>query len=80
MITVKESMLIYHWERRKYFFFKYHKKPNEYRLKIIRKEVFDNIPKYNSNPNDLYIHIRIGDIFMSNINKVYSQPPLCFYQ
>ena len=62
------------------FFFKYRKKPHEYRLKIIREEVQDNIPKHNSNPNYLYIHTRSGDIFMNNKNKVYSQSPSCFYQ
>ena len=38
----------------------------------------DNIPKHNS--NHLYIYIRSGDIFMDNINIVYSQPFLCFHQ
>ena len=50
------------------------------RLSVIRDEVFNNIPKYNANPNDLYINIRSGDIFVNIINKNYAQPPLCFYQ
>ena len=50
------------------------------RLRVIRDEVFSNIPKYNSSPNDLYINIRSGDIFVNIINKYYAQPPLCFYQ
>ena len=33
------------------------------RLRIIKDEIFDNIPKYNANKNDLFIHIRSGDIF-----------------
>ena len=50
------------------------------RLSVIRDEVFKNIPKYKANPNDLYINIRSGDIFLNAINPHYSQPPLCFYK
>ena len=39
-----------------------------------------NIPKYKANPNDLFIYIRSGDIFIKGINRLYSQPPLCFYK
>ena len=62
------------------FYFIYRKKMHNMRLSIIREEIFDNIPKYNANPNDLFIHIRSGDIFTNHISKYYSQPPLCFYQ
>ena len=37
-------------------------------------------PDIDTSPEDLYIHIRSGDIFTNNINKLYTQPPLCFYQ
>ena len=50
------------------------------RLSILREEILNNIPKYVANPNDLYINIRSGDIFVNVINKNYAQPPLCFYQ
>ena len=66
--------------KREAFFFGYQKKPHHQRLKIIRDEVLNNIPKYITNINDLYIHIRSGDIFINRINHMYSQPPLCFYQ
>ena len=56
------------------------KNPLKQRLRIIRDEVFSNIPKYNASPNDLYINIRSGDIFLKAINSKYGQPPLCFYQ
>lgn len=62
------------------FWFSYNKKPHEMRLKIIRDEVLHNVPKYNANPNDLYINIRSGDVFIKTINRMYSQPPLCFYR
>lgn len=61
------------------FYFSY-KKNHKMRLGIIRDELFKNIPKYKSKPNDLYINIRSGDIFINKINPHYSQPPLCFYQ
>lgn len=62
------------------FNFNYKSKRHENRLKLIRDEVINNIPKYHAEPNDLYINIRSGDIFINKINNMYSQPPLCFYQ
>ena len=62
------------------FFFRYKNSSNKIRLSIIKEEVLNNIPKYNANINDLYIHIRSGDIFLNSSNIYYSQPPLCFYQ
>lgn len=62
------------------FWFGYKNKPHLTRFGIIRDEVINNLPKINTNENELYIHIRSGDIFTKSINKMYSQPPLCFYQ
>ena len=62
------------------FFFKYKKKFNPMRLWIIKEEVLNNIPHYIAKPNDLYINIRSGDVFLKVYNVKYSQPPLCFYQ
>ena len=42
--------------------------------------ILDNIPEYIAKPNDLYINIRSGDIFVNVTEKLYAQPPLCFYQ
>ena len=58
--------------RKEIFWFHYISKPHLMRLKIIREEVLKNIPKYESNLNDLiiitiYIHIRSGDIMEINI-------------
>jgi len=50
-----------------------------YRPEVIKKELLNNLPKIIVNPNDLYIYIRSGDIFVSFL-KSYIQPPLCFYQ
>lgn len=52
----------------------------EIKLNLIRNEVIKNLLKVNTSIDDLYIHIRSGDIFIKVINKYYSQPPLCFYQ
>ena len=52
------------------------------RFYVFRKEILNNLPKVKVNFNDLYIHIRGGDIF-SHLNKssqYYGQPPLCFYK
>ena len=53
----------------------------EIRLKLIKPELMRNLPKIETNPKDLYMHIRSGDIFKKfNPHKCYSQPPLCFYK
>ena len=50
------------------------------RLNIIKNEIKRNLPKIFVKKNDLYIHIRCGNIFENELNPSYSQPPLCFYQ
>ena len=62
------------------FYFNYHIKHHEMRLSVLKEEIMSNVPKYKSDPNYLYIHIRNVDIFIKIINPNYSQPPLCFYQ
>ena len=47
---------------------------------MIKNEIKKNLPKVEINPNDLYIHIRSGDIFNPGHHPDYAQPPLCFYQ
>lgn len=51
------------------------------RLIIFKKQLLKNLPKIVTNPNDLYIYIRGGDIFVHSKREAYSyfQPPLCFY-
>ena len=60
------------------FLFNFRNKTNENRLLIIRNEILRNIPRLDSKQSVLYIHIRSGDIFINNKNRIYSQPPLCF--
>ena len=50
------------------------------RTQFIKKEILNNLPKVNVNPNDLYIHIRGGDIFQHSPLSYYAQPPFCFYK
>ena len=66
--------------KRTLFWFNFRNKTNENRLLIIRDEILRNIPRLDSKQSDLYIHIRSGDILINNKNRIYSQPPLCFYQ
>ena len=39
------------------------------RLSILKEEIMSDVPKYKSDPNYLYIHIRSGDIFIKSIIK-----------
>ena len=52
----------------------------EIRVNLFKDEVKRNLPVINTDRNDLYIHIRSGDIFKRRPNTVYALPPLCFYQ
>ena len=53
----------------------------EIRINILKTEIKRHLPEIKINEDDLYIHIRGGDIFdykaKGNIN--YAQPPLCLY-
>lgn len=51
----------------------------EIRINLIRKEIIKNLNKVNVDKEDLYIHIRSGDIFIF-AHSPYAQPPLCFYK
>jgi len=56
---------------------------NVNRLGIFKKQLLNNLPKVVTNPNDLYLYIRGGDIFIKSYTyniRGYSQPPLCFYE
>ena len=51
------------------------------RYSIFKNQLLNNLPKVIIHPNDLYIYIRSGDVFLrfKNTIKNYCQPPLCFY-
>ena len=60
------------------FFSFFYIKP-EIRINIIRNEIIKNLNKVNIDKEDLYIHIRSGDIFII-AHSPYAQPPFCFYK
>lgn len=51
------------------------------KLIAYKKHLLYNLPKVVTKPNDLYIYIRSGDIFLHHENSIkgYYQPPFCFY-
>ena len=59
-----------------YYYSKYIIPPK--RIDLLKKEILRNLPKVSTNPNDLFIYIRSGDIFLRR-HRSYSQAPLCFY-
>ena len=55
---------------------------NKHKLSIYKKYILCNLPKVVTHPNELYIYIRSGDIFLSHekrLIRAYFQPPFCFY-
>ena len=66
-----------------FYFYRFNNTIPEHRFFVFKEEFLNNVPKHEPNENDLYIHIRSGDIFNSEISKInvnYAQPPLCFYE
>ena len=53
----------------------------ENRFSLFKNEMLKNLPDDKTNQNDLFIHIRGGDIFKNAIVGLdYIQPPYCFYK
>ena len=53
----------------------------ENRFSVFKNEMLRNLPKVKTRKNDLYIHIRGGDVFTDKIIfSTYAQPPFCFYK
>ena len=51
------------------------------RFSVFKDELIKNLPVVKADPNDLYIHIRSGDIFVTPILfPTMAQPPSCFYK
>ena len=50
----------------------------EIRINLIRNEIIRNLNKVNADKEDLFIHIRSGDIFFF-FYIPYAQHPFCFY-
>ena len=53
----------------------------ENRFSLFKNEMLKNLPDVKTNQNDLFIHIRGGDIFINPfVGSDYIQPPYCFYK
>ena len=62
-------------------YYRFFKIKPENKFYVFRNEILKNLPQVNVSPDDLYIHIRGGDIFnFGGTLSSYSQPPLCFYK
>ena len=69
-----------HLNTKDIFYYFYKIKP-EIRIHYLRNEIIRNLPNVKTSKNNLYIHIRSGDIFQKKIPHIYyTQPPLCFYR
>jgi hypothetical protein len=64
-----------------FFFNNFKYSRNVIKFGIFKRQFLNNLPKIVINPDDLYIYIRGGDIFMRYKHSIkrYPQPPLCFY-
>ena len=60
-----------------FFYYSNYIEPQK-RIDLLKNEILKNLPKVSTNPNDLFIYIRSGDIFV-HPHRLYAQPPLCFY-
>ena len=50
------------------------------RIYLLKSQILNNLPKILSSNEELYIHIRSGNIFKTYFHSLYSQPPFCFYE
>ena len=72
------SIVLYHkpWKIYRSFFFNI-KSP--IRIYLLRNHIINNLPKMKIDREDLFIHIRSGNVFKNYFHNKYAQPPLCFY-
>ena len=61
------------------FFYPVEFKPKRRSL-ILKDEIKRNLPQVKINKDDLYIYIRAGDSFYSNVRNGYIPSPYCFYE
>ena len=73
-----KSVSLFKWPCPYYIFLKV---MPENRFDVIKEEILKNLPKISPDKNDLYIHIRNGNVFKHpKTGRNYGQPPLCFYK
>ncbi len=49
------------------------------RVHLLRNQIINNLPKIQTNRDELYMHVRSGNIFNNYFHSNYAQPPFCFY-
>jgi len=49
------------------------------KVHFLKSQIINNLPVVITNRDELYIHVRSGDIFTNYIHSNYAQPPFCFY-
>ena len=49
------------------------------RIYLLKNQIINKLPTIKTNRNELYIHVRSGDIFKNSFHHNYAQPPFCFY-
>ena len=49
------------------------------KIGLLKSEILKNLPKVQTNKDELYIYIRSGDIFIKP-HPPYVQPPFCYYK
>lgn len=74
----KNSSVLYYKPWKIYSSFIYNIK-SPIRIHFLRNQIINNLPKVKTNRDELYIHIRSGNVFKSYFHAKYSQPPYCFY-
>lgn len=50
------------------------------KIGLLKNEILKNLPKVETNKDELYIYIRSGDIFINHLHPEYVQPPFCYYK
>ena len=49
------------------------------RVHLLRDQIINNLPKIITKRDELYIHVRSGNVFNNYFHSKYAQPPFCFY-
>ena len=52
----------------------------ENKIYLFKDEILKNLPEVITNPNELYLYFKSGDIFMKTDPLYHIQSPLCFYR